>query len=506
MSDNIRQSDNGPADPYRGKVMNNYVIIEPLGKGGMGMVFRATQRSVKREVALKLLPLNANVDEVTVMRLQREATSMGSLNHPNIATLYDFGVSPEGQPYLALELIEGQSLKSLLESQRRLEPSRTVKLLSQVADALSYAHQRGIIHRDIKPDNIMLTDVPEIDHVKVLDFGIAKTLDAVEALTKTGQMVGSPIYMSPEQCTGKGKVDHRTDIYAFGVVMYECLTGSAPIKGSNFLETVWRKSTEQPAPFPEELSCFRDLETLTFQCLQINPDDRPKSMDEISGQLKALLGDTTIQTTSPGTTQLDSTSEQTVPVETLELIATARTTENQQATVSDITIDEVATRVMETSETTKKRKMVLVLLGLLLAAGLGGGAFWISSVEQAKAAKELAVPNEMNHFSVDEIMQNPSAIEREEDRTATVTTPAVKATSSRQNRSIQPRTSGSTKNPTSTNSSRTTPGNRGRGKGNDKGFKNALKHAGRKGKSAFGRFGASVKRGFNHARGKHKKH
>lgn len=285
MDENSQGTRRVNVDKYIGKTLDKYVLTESLGRGGMGLVFKAEQKRIKRFVAIKILP-PARMDEVSIKRLEREATAMGNMKHPHIATLFDFGMSEEKQPYLVMELIEGRSLKQVLkDSGGKLEADRVVAILIQIADAMEYAHVNGVIHRDLKPDNVMLTDDLHADYVKVLDFGIAKSLDASVSLTKTGQMVGSPVYMSPEQCTGKSVPDHRSDIYSLGALLYECLTGVIPLRGDTYLETVYRKTNDTPDPFPEHLDDCKSLEELVLRCLQAEPSMRPQSMGEVKAEL-----------------------------------------------------------------------------------------------------------------------------------------------------------------------------------------------------------------------------
>lgn len=277
-------------DPYIGKVIDKYRLVERLGAGGMGLVYRAEQARIKRHVAVKMLPL-AHYDELNVKRIEREATSMGNLRHPNIATIFDFGFSEEGQPYLVMELIAGRSLGNLLLEHRQLDPLRAIKIMAQAADAMDYAHRNGIIHRDLKPDNIMLDCEHTDDFVKVLDFGIAKSVDSAvglsQSLTRPGMIVGSPLYMSPEQCMGQ-KLDTSTDIYSLGVILYEVLTGIIPGKGATIYETIGKKTTEAPPPFPPEFSEYGGLEKLTLSMLSPMSKDRPGTMQDIRDALLAL--------------------------------------------------------------------------------------------------------------------------------------------------------------------------------------------------------------------------
>ena len=299
-------------DPLIGKVIDKYVILERLGKGGMGLVYKAQHQRIKRYAALKLLPARESRDEVSVKRLEREATAMGNLQHPAIATMYDFGMTDEGQPYIVLELMRGDNLKNYLKQKGRLGPDEALEIFLQISDAMAYAHGMGLMHRDLKPENIMFVEDPnkleqgqeqeneQTDTlvnplrkaaIKVLDFGIARHTEESLMLTRTGQIVGSASYMSPEQCSGKKPVDTRTDIYSLGVIMYEILTGSLPYKGETFLETIYLKTTELPAPFPENLDNPPALENLILKCLMVQPEDRPQTMVEVHTVLQAIAGE-----------------------------------------------------------------------------------------------------------------------------------------------------------------------------------------------------------------------
>lgn len=308
----VKKPASAPPDPLVGKVIDKYVILERLGKGGMGLVYKAQHKRIKRFAALKLLPARDARDEISVKRLEREATAMGNLQHPGIATMFDFGVTPEGQPYIVLELMKGQNLKSILKEAGRLAPEYALAISIQIAEAMEYAHAQGIMHRDLKPENIMFTEEGNKGPLKVLDFGIARHTEESLMLTKTGQIVGSAAYMSPEQCSGKKPVDNRTDIYALGVIMYEILTGNLPHKGNTFLETIYLKTTEHPSPFPESLSKIGGLEDLVRSCLMVEPDDRPQSMENLKIELRRIADaiatgsiqvPTSIHVTSPNLSQ-----------------------------------------------------------------------------------------------------------------------------------------------------------------------------------------------------------
>jgi serine/threonine-protein kinase len=291
MGDNEPKTWHPSVKQYIGKVVDQYVLIEPLGQGGMGLIFKAEQKRIKRHVAVKLLSPDHISNEVSIQRLQREATAMANLKHPHIATVFDMVISNDAHPWLIMELIEGTSLKTILQSDGKVSPERVVNIFLQVADAMDYAHANGLIHRDLKPDNIMLTLEYTGDYVKVVDFGIAKIVDAEpgeQSLTAQGQSMGSPFYMSPEQCSHQSAPDFRSDVYSLGVIMYECLTGVLPIKANSLLEIAWLKSNEPPKPFPPELKAWTKLETLTLACLAADPEKRPQTMAQVRDSLAQI--------------------------------------------------------------------------------------------------------------------------------------------------------------------------------------------------------------------------
>ncbi|MBX3136725.1 protein kinase [Candidatus Obscuribacterales bacterium] len=275
--------------PMLGAQLGQYKILDVLGGGGMGVVFRARQLTVDRDVALKLLPPTLAHDEINTKRLEREAKALAKLSHPNIVTTFDFGLTEYAQAFLVMELVDGHSLKEVLASETRLDVQRALKIFIQLADAMRFAHGTGIIHRDLKPHNVMLAQKPSPDFVKVLDFGIARLSDS-QKLTRVGEIIGSPLYMSPEQCLDD-PVDGRTDIYSFGVLMYLCLTGTVPFKGNTLYETVEAKCTKPIPRFKEvapdcEIPNF--LEELVRHCLAVEPDERFQSMAELKSMLESM--------------------------------------------------------------------------------------------------------------------------------------------------------------------------------------------------------------------------
>ncbi len=288
-------------DPLLGATLDErYTIVGRLGAGGMGTVYRAEQAPLNREVALKVLRRELGRDPDTVARFTREAKLLSQLRHPNTVTILDFGQSPEGLLYLAMELLEGEMLSSRMRDAGTLGLAESVRVACGVLRSLDEAHARGIIHRDLKPDNIFLAHVhgrPADDEiVKVVDFGIAKIRDGELApgldpvATQEGTVFGTPRYMSPEQAQGKS-LDGRSDLYAVGVLLFHMLTGQAPFTDDDAVIVMAHHIKTVPPPVSSLAPGQRvpeALEALVAKALAKNPDDRPQSAQEFLSELDAL--------------------------------------------------------------------------------------------------------------------------------------------------------------------------------------------------------------------------
>ena len=230
-------------------IADRYHIIKKLGEGGMGAVYLGEHVKMGRKSAIKVMNPGMAADPDAISRFNREASNASRISHPNVCQIYDFGETTEGVIYLAMEFIEGSALTALIEKEGALPPARAGKILKQSADALASAHDLGIVHRDLKPDNIMIVQGRDgSDIVKVVDFGIAKAVAGDEAgqkVTKTGLVVGTPEYMSPEQLSGD-KLDGRSDIYSLGLVFYRMLTGVLPFQADSAQETMIKRLTDEP--------------------------------------------------------------------------------------------------------------------------------------------------------------------------------------------------------------------------------------------------------------------
>ncbi len=285
-------------DPLVGHTIDGkYRLDTMLGAGGMGTVYRATRLLIGDSVAVKLLHPEQVADTLAVERFRREAQAAARLKHQNAVTIYDFGVSDDGLVYLVMELVEGRSLRDIIKQQGPLTPTAAVEIFNQVCAALDEAHRHNIIHRDVKPDNIMVNTTPNGLSVKVLDFGIAKLRDlatTASSLTQTGSVVGTPHYMSPEQCLGE-ELDHRSDIYSLGVVLYEALTGILPFNSPTPAAIVVQQVTQPPPP-PRSInmSISPSVEAVVLGALEKPRNARPETAGALARQLSAAVQSDTV--------------------------------------------------------------------------------------------------------------------------------------------------------------------------------------------------------------------
>lgn len=277
-----------------GRVLGGrYRVVSVLGTGSMSSVYRATQDDGP-DVAVKLLKTKISHREAASERLFREARVIARLEHPGSVRLFDWGVE-DGVPYVVLELMEGQSLAEVLDLQKALPVARAVAVIADVSDVLDAAHELGVVHRDLKPGNIMLVDDVEGQRVKVLDFGLARLMPQRNAdetqpreLTRPGSTLGTPSYMAPEQVRGS-HVDRRADVYACGVILYELVSGELPIVGETAIDTMLKQATDPPRPILEvcpELD--RALASVVMRCLEKAPEARFQTASELGRALLSL--------------------------------------------------------------------------------------------------------------------------------------------------------------------------------------------------------------------------
>src|SRR6267142_846743 len=282
-----------PVDPLVGHTLDDKYRLEArLGIGGMGTVYRARHLLIDRPVAVKVLNPRFVEDEAARTRFRREAKACGRLQHVNAVTVTDFGTSQDGYVYLVMELLEGRTLREVLAKEGPLDAARSVALMLQISAAVAAAHEAGIIHRDLKPGNIFIVQRAEVPAVvKVLDFGIAKlaaeSLDEEDPLTLTqvGAMIGTPRYMSPEQCDG-AELTPAADVYSLGVILYEMLTGTVPFSGSTPLAIAMKHTAEIPrSPREFVASIPPALEQVVLHTLEKRPQDRPANAAEFRAEL-----------------------------------------------------------------------------------------------------------------------------------------------------------------------------------------------------------------------------
>jgi serine/threonine-protein kinase len=284
-------------DPLLGVVVEGrYKIESVIGQGSAGTVYKAIQELIGREVAIKVLHDYLVSDQEFIKRFTQEAKASSRLSHPNIITIYDFGVIPKGgRPYIAMDLLKGTPLSDLIAERGHLSVEEAVPIFKQVCGALAEAHRQGLVHRDIKPENIVLVERSGQRFFPiVVDFGIARLVQEesdVARITRTGTVCGSPTYMSPEQCTSS-KVDQRSDVYSLGIVIYETLTGEVPFLSDELVKVMAMHLSDPPKPLNKVhpgLHFSDSMEEVVDKALAKNPDERYQNMDELAEALDKAL-------------------------------------------------------------------------------------------------------------------------------------------------------------------------------------------------------------------------
>ncbi len=275
--------------------MGSYRLIEKIGEGGMGTVWRAEHAHLRRPTAVKLMAID-HLDEASARRFDREAQLTASLTHPNTVAVFDYGRSEDGRLYYAMELVDGPSLEALVEEEGALPAARAMPILRQIADALSEAHGAGLVHGDVKPANVLLTRRPDaFDFVKVVDFGLARPIHdgTTSAFKESSATVirGTPTYLAPEMITGASRPGARADIYSFGALAFFLLTGELVFPGSNLVEICshhLHTKPRAPSTMPGSEAIPEELESLILRCLAKRPEERPTSMREIVDELAQI--------------------------------------------------------------------------------------------------------------------------------------------------------------------------------------------------------------------------
>ncbi|HET6281804.1 MAG TPA: serine/threonine-protein kinase [Polyangia bacterium] len=287
-------------DPLIGATLaGRYLIVRRIGEGGMGAVYEAKHTIIGKRIAVKVLLEKFHAKSDFVARLLQEARLASSIGHENIVDVTDFGTTDDGRSFVAMEFLEGESLAQLIMRDAPLPVERSLRIARQVASALDAAHAKGIFHRDVKPENVYLIRRADADFVKVVDFGISKAVKPggdegadVYRLTHTGLLLGTPLYMSPEQARGEEDLDHRVDIWALGVMLYECLTGEVPFRANNYLgiiSQVLNHAARPPSQLRPELGIPEAVEAVVMRAMDKDRTRRYQAMTDLERDLGRLL-------------------------------------------------------------------------------------------------------------------------------------------------------------------------------------------------------------------------
>jgi serine/threonine-protein kinase len=284
-------------------LLDRFLVTKQIGQGGMGAVYEATHTLINKRVAVKVLLEKYAQREQIVTRLKKEATLASSIRNEHIIDITDIGNTADGRTFVVMEYLEGESLAECLAREHELPEQRLLRIASQAASALAAAHAKGIVHRDIKPENLFLLKRNNADFVKVVDFGISKSLrasteeEAAQRLTQTGMVLGTPLYMSPEQARGDEDLDHRVDIYALGVIMYEAIAGRVPFAGTNYLSVISQVLNEEPKPVREiRPDVSEELEAIISKAMAKDRTQRYEDAAAMLQDLTLLLEDPTHST------------------------------------------------------------------------------------------------------------------------------------------------------------------------------------------------------------------
>ena len=376
-----------------GEVIGNYRIVSELGKGGMGMVYRAEHVQLGRPAALKMLLPQLSNDPGIVQRFFNEARAASAIDHPGIVEIYEFGTHTDGRAYIVMALLKGESLAHRLE-RGPLAPLDGASLVAQVVGVIAAAHARGIVHRDLKPDNIFLVPNELVAggvQVKLLDFGIAKLADdqGTGLKTQTGALIGTPAYMSPEQCMGRSDIDHRTDLYAIGCILFDVLCGRPPFTSSHGTGALIAAHLRDPAPDPRSLDPHIPVELarITLRLLEKEPAARFPSALELRTALVAAgaVAPTTIRQPAIEGPNMETASPSTRRFGGSEALA---------ATTAPTTAGGSAGQVGATLSPARGGRRAYWIVGALLVAIAGFGVFAAVSRggEDARSATTTTTP------------------------------------------------------------------------------------------------------------------
>jgi len=358
-----------------------YELTHLIARGGMAQVYRAMDRQLERPVALKVLFPELSVDRTFVERFRREAQAAANLSHPNIVPVFDWG-EDDGSFFIVMEYVEGRPLSAVLRDPQRMPPRQIATIGAGVAAALAFAHRHGVVHRDVKPGNVLIT--PEGD-VKVTDFGIARAMNTEESLTQTGAVMGTAAYFSPEQAEGKG-VDARSDIYSLGVVLYEMAVGRPPFTGDSPVAVASKHVRDLPVlPREANPTVPPALEAVVMKAMAKNPDDRYGSAEELRADLLRFADGRPVEAGDPGLTSMMAT----VGAAGAATLAVPMTTGRTMAVPGGVGAGTPPNR--EDQERKKRTRNLVILLVLLLVALIVIAFFLLRSV--GVFGGNVSVPN-----------------------------------------------------------------------------------------------------------------
>jgi eukaryotic-like serine/threonine-protein kinase len=394
-----------------GQQFGNYRVLSLLGEGGMGAVYLAEHPGIGRRVAVKVLHKQFSGDEQLLGRLLNEARAANAIRHPNIIEILDSGMREDGVPYLVMELLEGESLGQRIRRAGPLPMADTLAFVLQTASALGAAHKKGIVHRDLKPDNLFIVPISgdessrvdadgPSERMKVLDFGIAKLQmpqpgDSVK--TRTGTLMGTPVYMSPEQCRGTKTVDHRSDVYSLGIIFYEMLVGQPPFVSDGFGELVnMHLNVPPPSARVARPEVSAQLDSIILKMLAKNPEDRYPDMGSLTSAIRLAAGPPfSVHRSSPDLSNAPSQAGTPAPVVggTRQMPSGGARSAQPQVTTFRTGVGEVT--VPPTIQTGGGRGKLIA--GVVALAVLGGGAYFFlggssSKVEPAPVAVAAPKP------------------------------------------------------------------------------------------------------------------
>lgn len=273
-------------DPLVDATVDRYRILQRIGEGAMGRIYRVAHTVLEHEYAMKILFGDLGADRRLVERFRREAKAISRMRHPNVVAVTDFGTSSNGLTFLVMELVSGRTLADLITEEAPFDPRRAADITRQIALGLAEAHRLELVHRDVKPSNIMVSNEDGLEFVKILDFGIVGLVRSrgEEKITGSGQFIGTPVYMAPEQALEASAVSPKADLYSLGVILYEMLSGRVPFSGDSMIDILMKHTTEPPAPLPSSAG----LEILAEWLLEKAPSKRPQTADDVVAEIDRL--------------------------------------------------------------------------------------------------------------------------------------------------------------------------------------------------------------------------